>query len=58
VGDAKAALEIQNAIFLDPRGEPFYSEGHIPGAISIPEDELEARLGELDPDAWIITYCT
>jgi hypothetical protein len=58
VGDAKAAFELGNAIFLDPRGEPYYSQGHIPGALAISEEELEARLGELDPESWIITYCT
>jgi rhodanese-related sulfurtransferase len=35
-----------------------YLENHIPGAVSIPLTELEARFGELDPKAWIITYCT
>ena len=58
VGDAKAALDLGTAVFLDPRGEPYYSQGHIPGALAITEEELEARLDELDPDTWIITYCT
>jgi hypothetical protein len=58
LADAKAAYDLGNAIFVDVRGEPYYSQGHIPGALSIDEDELEARLNELDPKAWIITYCT
>ena len=40
------------------RGEEYYQQGHIAGAISIPEDQLEERVKELDSNAWIITYCT
>jgi 3-mercaptopyruvate sulfurtransferase SseA len=58
VQDAKAAFDIGNAIFIDTRGEPYYSQGHIPGALSITEDELPDRLDEFDPADWLITYCT
>jgi hypothetical protein len=58
VGDARAALELKQAIFIDVRGEPYFSAGHIPDALSITEEELLSRLGELDGSAWIITYCT
>jgi len=55
---AKAAFDSKEAVFLDTRGEPYFSQGHIPGAITMTDEEIPARLGELDPDAWIITYCT
>ena len=55
--EAQEAFEEKTAIFLDVRGEPYYSQGHIPGAISISEDELLDRIGELSLSAWIITYC-
>jgi 3-mercaptopyruvate sulfurtransferase SseA len=58
VGDAKAALDLNQAVFIDTRGELYFSQGHIPGAISMTNDEVAARIGELDPNAWIITYCT
>jgi 3-mercaptopyruvate sulfurtransferase SseA len=58
VGDAKAALDLKQAIFIDVRGEPSFSTGHIPGALSLTEEQLLSRLDELDPSAWIITYCT
>jgi hypothetical protein len=58
MSDAKAAFEIKSAVFVDVRGEPYYSEGHIPGAISMTDEEVPNRLGELDRKAWIITYCT
>jgi hypothetical protein len=58
LGDSKAAFDLKQAIFIDTRGEPYFSQGHIPGAISMTDDELPSRQGELDPNAWIITYCT
>jgi 3-mercaptopyruvate sulfurtransferase SseA len=58
LGDSKAALDLKQAVFIDVRGEPYFSQGHIPGAISMTDDEVANRLSELDPNAWIITYCT
>lgn len=58
LGDAKAAWDTKQAVFVDVRGDPYYSEGHIPGALNIPLDDLSSRAGELEKNAWIITYCT
>jgi hypothetical protein len=58
LGDAKAAFDLKSAVFIDVRGELYYSEGHIPGALSMTYDEMSGRMGELDKKAWIITYCT
>jgi rhodanese-related sulfurtransferase len=58
IAEAKAAFDQDKAIFVDVRDTNAYASDHIPGALSIPEDELPDRLGELDPNAWIITYCT
>jgi len=49
--EAKAAHASGSAIFLDVRSPEAYQLDHIAGAINIP-------LGELDPEQWIITYCT
>jgi hypothetical protein len=56
--DAKAAYDLKNAVFIDVRGEPYYSEEHIPGALSITYDELPSRSQELKKTDWIIPYCT
>jgi hypothetical protein len=56
--DSFAAFEQGQAVFLDVRFQENYDQGHIPGAVLIPETEMPDRLGELDPDQWIITYCT
>ncbi len=56
--DAKAAYDQKSAVFLDVRDPDSYNAGHIPGAINIPLAEIETRSKELDPNQWIITYCT
>jgi 3-mercaptopyruvate sulfurtransferase SseA len=56
--EAKAAYDTKEAVFVDVRDSAAYQENHIPGAVSIPLTELEARIGELDPNDWIIAYCT
>lgn len=45
------------AAVLDVRPALEYRQGHIAGARSIPVDELEARLGELDPTRAVVAYC-
>ena len=42
---------------LDVRPTEEYFAGHIPGAVSIPLDQLEARLAELPSDRDIAAYC-
>lgn len=58
VQDAKAAYDAGTAVFVDVRGDELYNTGHIQGALSIADTEMETRFTELDPNAWIITYCT
>ncbi len=56
--DAKAAFDSQSAVFVDVRIPESYQAGHIPGAINIQLNDLANRLNELDPNQWIITYCS
>ncbi len=42
---------------LDVRPEDEYEAGHIPGAVSVPIQELERRLEELPRDRDIVAYC-
>jgi len=58
LAEAKAALDAGSAVFLDVRSAGAFADSHVAGAINIPEAELPDRLGELDKQAWIITYCT
>ena len=55
---AKEAYDANAAVFVDVRGPAYFQTSHIPGALSIPLSEIEARYIELDPNDWIILYCT
>jgi rhodanese-related sulfurtransferase len=67
--DDRDALEAVNAaelmerlndgsvIVLDVRPEEEYRAGHIPGALSVPVDALEAALQTLPRDREIVAYC-
>ena len=56
--EAYQAVTNGEAVLLDVRGEAQFQALRAEGAINIPITEIEARLGELDPDTWYITYCT
>lgn len=44
-------------VILDVRPQLEYKQGHIPGARSIPIEELENRLSELPKEQEIVAYC-
>ncbi len=44
-------------IILDVRPGPEYAAGHVPGAVSIPIEELAERLADLPADTEIVAYC-
>jgi rhodanese-related sulfurtransferase/DNA-binding MarR family transcriptional regulator len=46
-----------NVVVLDVRPEVEYRAGHIPGALSVPVDTLEAALQTLPRDRKIVAYC-
>jgi rhodanese-related sulfurtransferase len=46
-----------DAILLDVRPALEYQQGHIASARSIPVEQLEARLRELDPAREVVAYC-
>ena len=58
VNDTRAAFDQDAALIVDVRDENSYTAGHIPGSINIPFDQIQDRVGELDPAQRIITYCT
>lgn len=51
------ALQRGEVTLLDVRPTHEYASGHIPGALSIPVDELEARLSEIPPGTHVVAYC-
>jgi rhodanese-related sulfurtransferase len=44
-------------VVLDVRPRHEYASGHIPGAVSVPVEELEQRLAELPADVRVVAYC-
>lgn len=44
-------------VVLDVRPSDEFAAGHLPGALSIPVEELPARLDELPAETPIVAYC-
>ena len=55
--DLLERLGAGEVVVLDVRPPDEYAAGHIPGAISMPYEEMEERLSELPADGEIVAYC-
>ena len=58
--EAKQIMDSEEGyIILDVRTQEEYDQGHIPGAILIPNTEIEAKAADLLPDKeqLILVYC-
>ncbi len=44
-------------ILLDTRDRAAYEKGHLPGALSFPEEEFDALAAKLSKDREYVTYC-
>ena len=44
-------------VVLDVRTRAAYDKGHIRGAISVPEAEVDARVAEIPKDRLVVAYC-
>lgn len=53
----RAGIARGDTLLLDVRPAEEFAAGHLPGAVSIPLEELPTRLGELPTDALTVTYC-
>ena len=56
---ARQAAGDATLVVLDVRTPEEYAAGHVPGAVNIPHDQVEARLAELAAarDRDVIVYC-
>ncbi len=50
-------LDAGEVTLLDVRPSLEYEQGHIPGARSVPVDELESRIARLPKDDLVVAYC-
>jgi rhodanese-related sulfurtransferase len=55
--ELRVRMEREEVVLIDVRPAEEYASGHIPGARSIPIDELEQRLKELPTDREVVAYC-
>ena len=58
--EAKAIMDSQDGyVILDVRTQEEYDQGHIPGAILIPHEEITEKAEDLltDKDQLILVYC-
>ena len=58
--EAKTIMDTEEGyIILDVRTQQEYDEGHIPGAILVPDTEIRAKAEEVltDKDQLILVYC-
>lgn len=42
---------------LDVRTPQEYAEGHVPGAVNVPQEQLASRLAEVPKDKDVVLYC-
>lgn len=54
----KALLDAGQAVLFDARRQESFAQKHIPGAISLPQNQVAARLNELPADKLAVFYCT
>ena len=58
--EAKQTMDSEGGyIILDVRTQEEYDQGHIPGAVLIPDTEIEAKAEEVltDKDQLLLVYC-
>jgi rhodanese-related sulfurtransferase len=53
----KILAERREPVLVDVRTASEYAAGHVPGAINIPIEQIEARLDDLSPGSQIVLVC-
>jgi hypothetical protein len=56
--ETQSKMAAGQAVLVDVRSKASYDKSHAAGAISMPEEEMRARVDELPQDKDIILYCT
>jgi rhodanese-related sulfurtransferase len=56
-GELRTRLQNDEIILLDVRPAMEYENGHLPGALSLPVEEIEQTLATLPDDKTIVAYC-
>lgn len=58
--ELKAAIDAGTVTVVDALGGEYYAKQHLPGAVPLVRDDVDARASALlpDRDAPIVTYCS
>ncbi len=56
-GELERLFGTEGVILIDVRPTIEFEAGHLPGAISVPIDQLENRLSQIPRDCRVIVYC-
>ncbi len=58
--ELRAGIEAGTVIVIDALPESYWARQHLPGALNLVEDEVDAKAAALLPDkaAAIVTYCS
>jgi rhodanese-related sulfurtransferase/predicted transcriptional regulator len=55
--EVQRLIGASDVVLIDVRPQLEYAHGHLPGAVSVPIDDLRGRLEELPRDRRIVAYC-
>jgi hypothetical protein len=58
VAELQKMVEEGRVAIYDTRSKASYDQEHIRGALSLPQNEADARAGELPRDKTLVFYCT
>lgn len=58
--EVKAKIDVRGAVVLEALPAMYYEDAHLPGALNMPHDQVDALSHALVPDkrAYIIVYCS
>jgi rhodanese-related sulfurtransferase len=54
---ARQAKHDSQLFVLDVRSPEEFAQGHVPGAVNIPHDQVAARLADIPRDKDVVMYC-
>ncbi len=54
---ARQAKHDPTLLVLDVRSTEEFAQGHVPGAVNIPHDQVASRLAEVPKDKDVVLYC-
>ncbi|NYT25825.1 metalloregulator ArsR/SmtB family transcription factor [Alcaligenaceae bacterium] len=57
IRDLLSRMDAGTVVLLDVRPDDEFVQGHLPGALNIPIEQLEQRMSELSENADVVAYC-